>query len=194
MLIIFVIFTDKIFEFALLWCAKTFDNEDEDRNDENESEENQLSISVDDLPIVDDDSFISKNIRLAATGDVINAEKASNMTIMTLLESKKYPSGRLSRLFNLAFEKLLKKYELCRTNNGIILTKLELRIPKNDSLLTRKIYITPSNILYEGPYIEERCAVTRHYVQYQDRFLRVTFRDEGKTCDFKIIFEIFILH
>ncbi|CAF2744395.1 unnamed protein product [Rotaria sp. Silwood2] len=148
-----VALTDKIFEFALLWCAKTFDNEDEDRSNENESEENQLSINIDDLSIVDDDSFISKNIRLAATGGVINAETASNMTTVTWLGPKK-------------------------TKNGIILTKLELRTAKNDSLLTRKIYITPSSILYEGPYCEEKCVVTRQYVQYQDRFLRVAFRDE----------------
>ncbi|CAF3011472.1 unnamed protein product [Rotaria sp. Silwood2] len=63
-----VALTDKIFEFALLWCAKTCDREDEDWNNQNESEENQLPIITDDFPIIDDDSFISKNIRFAATG------------------------------------------------------------------------------------------------------------------------------
>ncbi|CAF1184734.1 unnamed protein product [Rotaria sordida] len=172
-----VALTDKIFEFALLWCAKTCDKEDDDWNNQNESEENQLP-DMDDLPITDDDFFISKNIRFAATGGFINAEIASKMTTMESLGLEKYPGGRLSRLFNLAFEKLLKNYELCRTASGIVLTRLELRTAKNDSFLTRKIYITPSTILYEGPYYEEKCAVTREYVQYQDRFLRVTFRDE----------------
>ncbi|CAF4380893.1 unnamed protein product [Rotaria sp. Silwood2] len=176
-----VALTDKIFEFALLWCAKTCDREDEDWNNQNESEENQLPIITDDFPIIDDDSFISKNIRFAATGGFINAENAEIAPKMTTIKSlglEKYSSGRLSRLFNLAFEKLLKNYELCRTANGIVLTRLELRTAKNDLFLTRKIYITPSTILYEGPYDEEKCAVTREYVQYQDRFLRVTFRDE----------------
>ncbi|CAF1363950.1 unnamed protein product [Rotaria sp. Silwood1] len=174
-----VALTDKIFEFALLWCAKTYDKEDEDWNNQNESEENQLPIIMDDLPITDDDFFISKNIQCAATGDFINAEIASKMTTMKSLGLEKYSGGRLSRLFNLAFEKLLKNYELCRTASGIVLTGLELRTTKNDPFLTRKIYITPSTILYEGPYCEEKCAVTREYVQYQDRFLRVTFRDEA---------------
>ncbi|CAF1202197.1 unnamed protein product [Rotaria sordida] len=173
-----VALTDKIFEFALLWCAKTCDKEDDDWNNQNESEENQLP-NMDDLPITDDDFFISKNIRFAATGGFINAEIASKMTTMESLGLEKYPGGRLSRLFNLAFEKLLKNYELCRTASGIVLTRLELRTAKNDSFLTRKIYITPSTILYEGPYCEEKCAVTREYVQYQDRFLRLTFRDEA---------------
>ncbi|CAF4621009.1 unnamed protein product [Rotaria sp. Silwood2] len=63
-----VALTDKIFEFALLWCAKTCDKEDEDWNNRNESEENQLPIVTDDFPIINDVSFISKNIRFAATG------------------------------------------------------------------------------------------------------------------------------
>ncbi|CAF3263115.1 unnamed protein product [Rotaria sp. Silwood2] len=158
-----VALTDKIFEFALLWCAKTCDKEDEDWNNRNESEENQLPIVTDDFPIINDVSFISKNIRFAATGGFINAENAEIAPKMTTIKSlglEKYSSGRLSRLFNLAFEKLLKNYELCRTANGIVLTRLELRTAKNDLFLTRKIYITPSTILYEGPYDEEKCAVT----------------------------------
>lgn len=88
--------------------------------------------------------------------------------------------GTVSRLLIYAFEQLLKQHQLCQIPaSGMFVTKLELRTASIHASLIRKIYITPSTILYEGPYREEKCAVTRHFEQYQDRFLRLTFRDEG---------------
>ena len=85
-----------------------------------------------------------------------------------------------------ALEQLLSKYELCRIPvTGVFVTKLELRTANINASLIRKIYITPSTVLYEGPYREEKCAVTRHFEKHQDRFLRVAFRDEGLFAAFE---------
>ena len=74
----------------------------------------------------------------------------------------------------------LKNINFQNNNTEVYVTKLELRTAKVNPFLIRKIYITPSTILYEGPYREEKCAVTRQFEEHQDRFLRVTFRDEGE--------------
>ena len=100
--------------------------------------------------------------------------------------AKKRHLGIFSCLLRFVLKKSLQKYELRRTKTtGVFLTKLELRNVNANPFLIRKVYITPSNILHEGPYREEKCAVTREFVKYQDRFLRVTFRDEGKIKIFK---------
>ncbi|CAF3656841.1 unnamed protein product [Rotaria sordida] len=181
--------TDKIVGFAPRWFATTCENEDEDWNNENEEqqveqEENQLPISTEDLCNDTNNLSISQHIRSCTTGKFINTadtEIASRVTFMTkppLIITKRH-IGTFSRLLISAFEQLLKKYELCRTQTtGIYVTKLELRTANAEPFLIRKIYITPSTVLYEGPYREEKCAVTRHYVQHQNRFLRITFRDE----------------
>jgi hypothetical protein len=102
---------------------------------------------------------------------------------MTKLSSlaNEHHLGTFSRLLLFALTELIKKNELRRiTSNGMYVTKHESRTSKAIPFLIRKIYITPSTIFYEGPYREEKCAVTRHYEKQQDRFLRVTFRDEGE--------------
>jgi hypothetical protein len=93
-----------------------------------------------------------------------------------------YHVGTFSRLLLLSLEELIKKkYELRRiTINGMYITKHESQLFKAIPFLIRKIYITPSTFFYEGPYREEKCAVTRRFEEQQDRFLRITFRDEGK--------------
>jgi hypothetical protein len=89
--------------------------------------------------------------------------------------------GYLSRFLILALDQLKTKHELRRTTiGGVYITKHELRMTNANSSLVRKVYITPSTILYEGPYREEKCPVTRHFSQEQDGFLRVSFRDEGQ--------------
>ncbi len=89
--------------------------------------------------------------------------------------------GYLSRFLILALKELKKKHELRQTTtDGIYITKHELYTINFNSSLIRKVYITPSTILYEGPYQEEKCLVTRHFAQEQDGFLRVSFRDEGQ--------------
>jgi hypothetical protein len=190
---------DKIVEFAPRWFAATCDNADEDWDNENKQEEQQqqqaepeedrLPITTEDIPTTIDDSSISSHIRSSATGASINkadARIASITTSMTRLslQSVKHHLGTFSRLLISALEQLLKTYQLYRTTTSrVYVTKLELRTASVNPFLIRKIYITPSTILYEGPYREEKCAVTREYVEHQDRFLRVTFRDEGKILD-----------
>lgn len=94
--------------------------------------------------------------------------------------------GTFSRLLLYSLEQLVKKCQLrSLRRSGLYVTKLELHTPNVNSFLTRKVYITPSTVLYEGPYREEKCAVTRQYEEHQDRFLRVTFRDEGKIYSIK---------
>ena len=86
----------------------------------------------------------------------------------------------LSSFLKRALIELGKKHELRRTiDKRLYVTKHESYSVHANSSLVRKVYITPSTILYEGPYQEEKCVVTRHYVREQDRFLRVNFRDEG---------------
>ncbi len=134
------------------------------------------------MPITTDDSSFSPHIRSSATGASINTADTNiaSMTRNSLWRSKHH-LGTFSRLLIYARKQLVKNHQLCRSNtSGVYVTKLELRTGNVNSFLIRKIYITPSTVLYEGPYREEKCAVTRHFEEYQDRFLRVTFRDEGK--------------
>ncbi|CAF4541298.1 unnamed protein product, partial [Rotaria sp. Silwood2] len=181
--------TDKIVEFAPRWFATTCDNEDEDWNNENEEqqveqEENQVPTTTEDLSNSTENSFISQHIRSCTTGRFINTTNTERISITSatakhLFVQTKHHPGTFSRLLICALEQLLKKYELCRTKTTeIYATKLELRTANVEPFLIRKIYITPSTVLYEGPYREEKCAVTRYFVQHQNRFLRVAFRDE----------------
>lgn len=87
--------------------------------------------------------------------------------------------GYLSFFLSRVLREISKKHEFRRIDNGIYVTKHELHLASPNSSLIRKIYITPSTVLYEGPYQEEKCLVTRHFGEVQDGFLRVTFRDEG---------------
>ncbi len=185
--------TDKIVELAPRWFARTCDNDDEDWDIANEQEQQQaeqeednLSTNIEDVPTTNNNSSICPHIRSSATGASINTENTTIASITTAmarhsLVSRKHHLGTFSRLLIFALEQLLKKFKLDRTATPkVYVTKLEFRTANVNPFLIRKIYITPSTVLYEGPYREEKCAVTRHYVDHQDRFLRVTFRDEGK--------------
>ena len=188
----FYILIDKIVEIAPRWFATVCDNDDQDWNHEDEDGQQQAdrgdmsAIASEAHPTSSDDSFFSQHIRSSATGEPINAansEIASNMTSSATysLATTKSRLGTFSRLLISAMKQLAKKNELRRTKiTGIYMTKLELRTASATPFLIRKIYITPSTIFYEGPYHEEKCAVTRQFEDYQDRFLRVTFRDESK--------------
>ncbi|CAF2105210.1 unnamed protein product [Rotaria magnacalcarata] len=180
--------TDKIVEIAPRWFTTICDHEYEDWHHENEQDEphvefegNQMRINKE---LSFDDRFISKHIRSCVTGSVVNDTDTDIASLKTPIENfslapSKCHIGIFSRFLISAFEELLKKFDLCRTaTTKIYVTKLELRTASVDPFLMRKIYITPSTIFYEGPYREEKCAVTRQYVNHQDRFLRVTFRDE----------------
>jgi len=184
---------DKIVELAPRWFARTCDNEDEDWNNENEQgqqqaepEEDNLLTNTEDVSITTNDSPISSHIRSSATGASVNTGNTRIASITTAmgrhsLVTTKHHLGTFSRLLISALKQLLKKVQLQRTTTPkVYVTKLELRAVNVNPFLIRKIYITPSTVLYEGPYREEKCAVTRQYVDEQDRFLRVTFRDEGK--------------
>jgi hypothetical protein len=192
--------TDKIFEFAPRWFPTTCDHEEEEEDWDTEDKQEQptepevdsVSTMFDNVPTIDDDSTIFQHIRSSATGAPINITdtKIASLTTVVrryLLRSSKHHLGTFSHLLIAALEQLIKNYELRKSASGIFVTKLELRTPNVNSFLIRKIYITPSTVFYEGPYCEEKCAVTRTFEEYQDRFLRVTFRDEGIEQD-KLIF------
>jgi hypothetical protein len=122
----------------------------------------------------------------SSSGESIKVTSATTVSITTNMArlsstAKEHHLGTLSRLLLFALNELCGKHELRReSTTGMYITKHELRIAKTNPSLIRKIYITPSNILYEGPFSEEKCAVTREFVHCHDRFLRVSFRDEGE--------------
>lgn len=178
-------YLDKIVELAPRWLSKTCDSVDNDSNNEDEEEEEQQQNGTEKNVTSTGDSNLSSYIRSSATGasiDTENIEVASSKTRRTIrsLVPSNARTGTFSSLLIAAFEQLVNKFELCKTSTGIYVTKLEQRTATQQRFLIRKIYITPSNILYEGPYHEEKCAVTRQFAEYQDRFIRVAFRDEGK--------------
>jgi hypothetical protein len=182
------IFQDKIVEQAPRWFSATCDNDDEDWDNENveaQPEETNMSTIAENISSVNNESSIFVQLRSSsgAPTKVISPETNSITTNMAKLSfvAKEHHLGTLSRLLLFALNELRGKHELRReTTTGMYATKHELRIAKTNPSLIRKIYITPSNILYEGPFNEEKCAVTRAFVKCQDRFLRVSFRDEGE--------------
>ncbi|CAF4924986.1 unnamed protein product [Rotaria sp. Silwood1] len=172
--------TDKIIELAPHWLQTTCDNEDDDwGNDDIDNQEEQTIHSEDLLP---------HTIR-ASTGELVDVTQTAYISLASsiehlILETTEHHPGSLSRLLLLALDEMRRKHELRRTSiKNMFVTKQELRTINVNPFLMRKIYITPSTILHEGPYREEKCLVTRHFEKYQDRFLRVTFRDEGKIID-----------
>lgn len=198
---------DKIVEIAPRWFATTCENEDEIWNDNREEEnqqlehhENQATNIVDNQSASEFDSFAPQGVRSCTNGTFVDAKDTDIMSLTTAVKQlsivpKKIHIGTFSRLLIAALKELIKKYELRKTKkDGIFVTKLELRTARVDPSLIRKVYITPSTILYEGPYREEKCFVTRHFEKYQDRFLRVSFRDEGNLNTQTKLIEIFIIH
>ncbi|CAF1676730.1 unnamed protein product [Rotaria magnacalcarata] len=181
--------TDEIAEIAPRLFATICDNEDEDSHNDDEHGRSKLELKKTQIRFTikkpsTDDPFISEHIRSCTTGERINDTDADIASLKTVMKKPSLPSkgchtGIFGRLLNFALKKLLKTSELCQTNaTKIYVTTRELRTVNDKPFVMRKIYITPSTILYEGPYHEEKCAVTRQFVQHQDRFLRVTFRDE----------------
>jgi len=103
------------------------------------------------------------------------------MNIQDLHRSGTGYFGSLSRFLCLALDELHRKPQVQQTREGSYMMKHELRrVKTNTTSHIRKVSITPSSIYYEGPQSEEYCAVTRHFIQFEDRFLRISFRDEGK--------------
>ena len=155
------------------------------------------------IPIITDDRIDLSHLRSSVTGEQINSgdvDMASSTVVLRSyrLRSSTHHLGTFSRLLLNVLDRLIKRGLLCILGpSGAYATKLELHIPSAHSFLIRKIYITPSTIFYEGPYREEKCAVTREYEKYQDRFLRLTFRDEGKensihSCKYQIVCSSFL--
>lgn len=180
------------------WFPTTCDNEEEEEEDwdkENEEEEDaepekeNVPTVVEDVPTTTMNSSIPTHIRLSTNGAPINVPKsemkpARTSTTRVPIASKTYRLGTFSRLLISALSQLLKKHQLYKTTKPqVYATKRELRTANENLFFIRKIYITPSTVLYEGPYREETCAVIREHIKDQDRFIRVTFRDEGKIID-----------
>lgn len=180
--------TDKIIEFAPRWLRETCDNEDENWDEEESSSvSNQepstnsgvqhSSNSIEHLLPVTIHSAIGSLIDTTNTALVFSTDNK----IRFKLEVKGRRLGCLSRFLAFALNQLQQKNVLRRTDiDGIFLTRHELYPINPNVSLIRKVYITPSTVLYEGPYQEEKCSVTRHFASVQDGFLRVTFRDEGQ--------------
>jgi hypothetical protein len=168
---------DKIIEFAHLWQPTSEKANGEDWNDD-EEEEDASTIQ----------SYDASRPLYSATGKPLNTGSSSSISIELFhvkLKDLNDPTsdriGSLGRLLCLGLFELRRKQQLVQTVSGIYLTKHEIRVLKpNDMSSIRKVFITPSTMHYEGPYIEEACAVTRYFSDLQDCFLRVSFRDEGK--------------
>jgi hypothetical protein len=174
-------------EFAPRWLHETCDNDDEDSGEEEQSQqtEDQAIPSSIIENVSSDDHNSSPVFVQSATGLSIDASNTehifpSNNITRLIASADRQHLGYLSRFLILALRQLQKKHELRQTTiDGVYITKHELYSPNFNSSLIRKVYITPSTILYEGPYQEEKCLVTRHYTRVQDGFMRVSFRDEG---------------
>lgn len=163
---------DKIIELAPRWLYTTCDEIDEQQTDDKKN-----------THLTKSDPNKYQHIRSTATGESID----KNKTKIDPFISTRNQLGTFSRLLFCAHDQLQKKRQLEKMpDTGIYVTKSELRAPNTNLFLLRKVYITPSTIFYEGPFREESCVVTRQFAQYQDRFLRVSFRDEGRLILFEI--------
>jgi hypothetical protein len=175
-------------EFAPRWLYETCYNEDEDWGEEEQAQitEDQAAGSNIIENVSSDVHNSSPVFVQSATGASIDASNTelifpSNNIGRLIATAHGQHLGYLSRFLILALRQLQKKHELRQTTiGGVYITKHELHSDNSNSSLIRKVYITPSTILYEGPYQEEQCLVTRHYAHVHDGFLRVSFRDEGQ--------------
>lgn len=162
---------DKIIEFAATWAFICGGDDDEEELDE---EEQQAQTSGDTTMVPPSKQSQSTDVLYVVTA------KMSQMKINQSSSPSTTPSpGLLSHLLLRAIKELKRHHEI-NTLNDIYVTKHELKPEKTYPFLIRKIYITPSSFLYEGPYTEEKCRVTRRFESEQDCFLRVSFRDESK--------------
>lgn len=179
---------DKIIEFAPHWLHETCDNEEDDLDEEDSSPVveqepstnggiQNVSNNIDHLLPVTVHTAMDSLIDATNTTLVFS----TNHKIRFKSEVKGRRLGCLSRFLVFALNQLQQKNALRRTDRDrIFVTRHELYQTNKNVSLIRKVYITPSTVLYEGPYQEEKCSVTRNFVSVQDGFLRVTFRDEGQ--------------
>lgn len=173
---------EKIVTYASYWFHEICGEENENDTTTTTTEESPMNMENDD----DDDDNPSMTV-LSAMGTLINVKdtdfvlSTDNIDRLNIQGRKKFP-GHLSWLLMRALKELQAHHELRRTKtDGIFVSKHELHSDSSSSniMSIRKIYITPSTILYEGPYNEEKCLVTRQFSQVNDGFLRVCFRDES---------------
>ena len=168
-------------EFAPHWLHETCENEDEDWGEEDQSVSNLVMENLS----YDTERSFTITIR-SAIGTSIDATNTESMFPSDNINRLVAPAprqhlGYFSRFLILALHQLKTKHELRETiTGGAYITKHERHSVSLNSSLIRKIYITPSTVLYEGPYQEERCVVTRHFGHVQNGFIRVSFRDEGQ--------------
>ncbi|CAF1664186.1 unnamed protein product, partial [Adineta ricciae] len=173
----FIACVNKIIEFAPRWLHYFCDNEDQEEEEEEEEEVERTSTTAS-IPMEVD--FPSFDI-LLATGSLVNMTSTEPLCLTGAMvrSIRKDELGYPSRFLVIALNELRRKHELRRnSDSGIYVTKHELHKINKNSFFIRKIYITPCTILYEGPYREERCPVTRKFAREQEGFLRVSFRDE----------------
>ncbi|UJR19685.1 hypothetical protein I4U23_022819 [Adineta vaga] len=161
---------DKIIEFAAAWLSICGDDDDEDSTEEKPEAQTSVNTSI---------SFPSRRSESTDLSNMTTV-KMSQMMLSRLPSSASSP-GLLSHLLLRAIKELKRYHEIVVNSDNVYITKNELILNKADSFLIRKIYITPPSFLYEGPYREEKCRVTRQFESEQDCFLRVSFRDENYT-------------
>ena len=181
-------YLDKIIEFAPRWLPGICDDAAADWNEE-EQEKVTEAADQEQRQNTAYPSFDGKSRGIqvrSGTGQSFHVSDDGIELVSPTTLPETTHLGTLSRLLTFSLHELKEKHQL-RTdaNSGLLITKDELRWASSQLSLIRKIYITPSGIVYEGPYREEKCAVTRHYEQQQDQFLRVAFRDEGKISSVK---------
>lgn len=158
------------------------DDEDEDTEEGRMNEEPHLPRNT-----INQD--VEMKVKLSihmSTGDIfpfthITSNTTSYNTPSIRTMGPRSRLGIFSQLLLRALKELRLKRELRRdADSTLCLMKSEVHSNRNRIIQTRKIYITPSMIHYEGPYFEETCVITRQYEPQQDQFLRVIFRDEGE--------------
>ncbi|XP_071690797.1 RNA-dependent RNA polymerase 6-like [Rutidosis leptorrhynchoides] len=93
-----------------------------------------------------------------------------NMAALKYISSKKLPEYDAFSRLKLVQEWLLNSPKL-----------IEKQVDQNDIIEVRRLIITPSKAYCLPPEVELSNRVLRHYRDVSDRFLRVTFTDEGMT-------------
>ena len=176
---------DKIIELAPRWLHYFCYIEDEEEEEEEKEEEEKKEVQQTSTDVPMEVDSLSYDV-LLASGSLVNMACTEPLCLTGAMvrSIRKDELGYPSRFLVKALHELRRKHELRRNSDiGIYVTKHELHKINKNSFFVRKIYITPCTILYEGPYREERCPVTRKFAREQEGFLRVSFRDEG-LCEF----------
>ncbi|CAF1105581.1 unnamed protein product, partial [Didymodactylos carnosus] len=153
----------KITELAFEWknsCVNV-----DDAEEEHEVEQVQLPQQEQESTVETSDQPIPTIILKSTSGDIIPSSTTFCLPIeekgvkrllnRVITQTQNRRLGALSRLLLLALKELKMKHELRITRSGIFVTKHELKTLNIDSYSIRKIYITPCNILYEGPFRDE---------------------------------------